>query len=70
MIVAIAACITGAALTLAPSLAIAAVGLAIEASGLFVAQTCANSFLRDAAPAAAASRPPACISVAITLAER
>ena len=50
MIVAIAACITGAALTLAPSLAIAATGLAIEASGLFVAQTCANSFLRDAAP--------------------
>jgi YNFM family putative membrane transporter len=51
MIAAIAACITGAALTLAPSLAIVAAGLAIEASGVFVAQTCANSFLRDAAPA-------------------
>jgi predicted MFS family arabinose efflux permease len=51
MIAAIAACITGAALTLAPSLVIAATGLAIEASGVFVAQTCANSFLRDAAPA-------------------
>ena len=51
MIAAIAACITGAALTLAPSLAVVAAGLAIEASGVFVAQTCANSFLRDAAPA-------------------
>ncbi len=51
MIAAIAACITGAALTLAPSLVIVAAGLAIEASGVFVAQTCANSFLRDAAPA-------------------
>jgi YNFM family putative membrane transporter len=51
MIAAIAACITGAALTLAPSLVVVAAGLAIEASGVFVAQTCANSFLRDAAPA-------------------
>jgi MFS transporter, YNFM family, putative membrane transport protein len=51
MIAAIAACITGAALTLAPSLMVVAAGLAIEASGVFVAQTCANSFLRDAAPA-------------------
>jgi MFS transporter, YNFM family, putative membrane transport protein len=51
MIAAIAACITGATLTLVPSLIVAAVGLAIEASGVFVAQTCANSFLRDAAPA-------------------
>ena len=51
MIAAIAACIAGAALTLVPSLAVAATGLAIEASGVFVAQTCANSFLRDAAPA-------------------
>ena len=51
MIAAIAACLTGATLTLAPSLLIVAAGLAIEASGVFVAQTCANSFLRDAAPA-------------------
>lgn len=51
MIAAIAACITGVMLTLAPSLVIVALGLAIEASGVFVAQTCANSFLRDAAPA-------------------
>jgi predicted MFS family arabinose efflux permease len=51
MITAIAACITGAALTLASSLVVAALGLAILASGVFVAQTCANSFLRDAAPA-------------------
>jgi YNFM family putative membrane transporter len=53
MITAIAACLTGAALTLAPSVVIAALGLAILASGVFVAQTCANSFLRDAAPAGA-----------------
>jgi YNFM family putative membrane transporter len=38
-------------LTLVPSLAIVAAGLALAASGVFVAQTCANSFLRDAAPA-------------------
>ena len=51
MLAAIAACMTGVALTLAPSLAIVATGLAVAASGVFVAQTCANSFLRDAAPA-------------------
>ncbi len=51
MIVAIAACVTGVALTLLPALPVAAVGLAVAASGVFVAQTCANSFLRDAAPA-------------------
>ncbi len=50
MFAAIAACVAGVALTLAPSLAIVAAGLAIAASGVFVAQTCANSFLRDAAP--------------------
>jgi YNFM family putative membrane transporter len=51
MIAAIAACLTGVMLTLAPSLVLVAAGLAIESSGVFVAQTCANSFLRDAAPA-------------------
>jgi predicted MFS family arabinose efflux permease len=51
MIAAITACILGVLLTLTPSLVMVAAGLAIEASGVFVAQTCANSFLRDAAPA-------------------
>ena len=51
MVTAIAFCMTGVVLTLIPSLWIVAVGLAIAASGVFVAQTCANSFLRDAAPA-------------------
>jgi MFS family permease len=32
-------------------LSVVALGLAITGSGVFVAQTCANSFLRDAAPA-------------------
>jgi predicted MFS family arabinose efflux permease len=51
MFAAIAACMTGVALTLVPSLATVTAGLALAASGVFVAQTCANSFLRDAAPA-------------------
>ncbi len=51
MMAAIAACASGVVITLVPSLWIVAVGLAITASGVFVAQTCANSFLRDAAPA-------------------
>jgi MFS transporter, YNFM family, putative membrane transport protein len=51
MIVALAACIAGLSLTLAPSLMIVTVGLAMEASGIFVAHACANSFLRDAVPA-------------------
>jgi YNFM family putative membrane transporter len=51
MLAAIAACMAGVALTLVPHLGIVAVALAIAASGVFVAQTCANSFLRDAAPA-------------------
>jgi predicted MFS family arabinose efflux permease len=51
MIAAIAACIAGVTLTMVPSLVMVAAGLAIAASGVFVAQTCANSFLRDAAPA-------------------
>jgi MFS transporter, YNFM family, putative membrane transport protein len=51
MLVALATCIAGLTLTLAPSLVIVTAGLAIEASGIFVAHACANSFLRDAAPA-------------------
>jgi YNFM family putative membrane transporter len=51
MIAAIACCMTGVLVTLVPSLWIAALGLAFAGSGVFIAQTCANSFLRDAAPA-------------------
>ena len=50
MLAAIAFCLTGLALTLVPSVAIVAVGLAVLSSGVFIAQTCANSFIRDAAP--------------------
>ena len=42
-------CLVGVALTLAPSLAVVALGLALTGAGVFIAQTCANSFLRDAA---------------------
>jgi YNFM family putative membrane transporter len=31
-------------------LVVVAIGLAFASSGVFIAQTCANSFLRDAAP--------------------
>lgn len=51
MLASIAACMAGVGLTLISSLLVVAVGLAIAGSGVFVAQTCANSFLRDAAPA-------------------
>ena len=51
MISAVVACMAGVGLTLLPGLPIVALGLAVAASGVFVAQTCANSFLRDAAPA-------------------
>jgi YNFM family putative membrane transporter len=50
---AIALCIGGVALTLVHSLAAVALGLAICSSGVFIAQTCANSFLREAAPSGA-----------------
>ena len=51
MLAAIALSMTGVGLTLVPSLFVVALGLAAAGSGVFVAQTCANSFLRDAAPA-------------------
>ena len=51
MLFAISLCITGTALTLIHSLAVIGIGLAITSSGVFIAQICANSFLRDAAPA-------------------
>ncbi len=50
MLIAIASCVTGVALTLAPMVWVVATGLALVGSGVFLAQTCANSFLRDAAP--------------------
>ena len=51
MVAACILCLTGITLTLIHSLTIVAVGLAVCSSGVFIAQTCANSFLRDAAPA-------------------
>ena len=48
---AITLCIGGTLLTLAPSLVAVGIGLSLASSGVFIAQTCANSFLRDAAPA-------------------
>ncbi|QMV18572.1 MFS transporter [Granulicella sp. 5B5] len=51
MVFAVLLCITGVALTLIHALAFVALGLAVCSSGVFIAQTCANSFLRDAAPA-------------------
>lgn len=41
----------GVACTLIPSLIAVGIGLSLTSSGVFIAQTCANSFLRDAAPA-------------------
>lgn len=51
IVAAIILCITGVALTLFHSLPAVALGLAVLSSGVFITQTCANSFLRDAAPA-------------------
>ena len=51
MVGAAGVCLGGVLLTLAPSLAVIAMGLALASSGVFLAQTCANSFLRDSAPA-------------------
>jgi predicted MFS family arabinose efflux permease len=50
MVAAISLCIAGVILTLAPSLVAVGLGLAAASSGVFVAQTCASSFLREAAP--------------------
>jgi MFS transporter, YNFM family, putative membrane transport protein len=51
VLAAIAAGLIGVVATLSHSLLLVAVGLALVGSSIFVAQTCANSFLRDAAPA-------------------
>jgi predicted MFS family arabinose efflux permease len=53
MLGAVGLCITGTLLTLVPSLIVVAIGLSLASSGIFIAQTCANSFLRDAAAAGA-----------------
>jgi MFS family permease len=53
MLGAIALCLSGIVLTLIPSLVAVAVGLSVASAGVFIAQTCANSFLRDAAPGGA-----------------
>ncbi len=50
ILAAIALSLAGLALTLFPSLPMVAAGLALVGSGVFIAQVCANSFLRDAAP--------------------
>ena len=50
MVGAICLCLAGVGCTLIPSLVAVGVGLSLTSSGVFIAQTCANSFLRDAAP--------------------
>lgn len=50
MLGAIMLCLVGVTITLIPSLLAVGAGLAIASAGVFIAQTCANSFLRDAAP--------------------
>ncbi len=51
LVAAVGLCLAGVALTLVPSLVVVSIGLALASSGVFISQTCANSFLRDAAPA-------------------
>lgn len=47
---AVALCLSGVAITLMPSLVVIGIGLSLASSGVFISQTCTNSFLRDAAP--------------------
>jgi predicted MFS family arabinose efflux permease len=51
MLFAVATSLSGVLITLIHSLLFVGIGLALAGSGVFIAQTCANSFLRDAAPA-------------------
>jgi YNFM family putative membrane transporter len=51
MLAAVGLCLGGLGFTLVHTLFFVALGLALASSGVFIAQTCANSFLRDAAPA-------------------
>jgi YNFM family putative membrane transporter len=53
MLGAITLCLLGVLVTLIPSVLMVALGLSIASAGVFIAQTCANSFLRDAAPGGA-----------------
>ena len=48
MLLSILVCLVGVGLTLVPSMLAVGFGLAIASSGVFISQTCANSFLRDA----------------------
>jgi len=51
MLAAIGLALMGVVIKLTPSLLLVGVGLALTGAGVFIAQTCANSFMRDAAPA-------------------
>jgi predicted MFS family arabinose efflux permease len=51
MLWAVGLCVLGVLVTLLPSLIAVGIGLSLASSGVFISQTCANSFLRDAAPA-------------------
>ena len=50
LISALALGVLGVAATLLPSLTVIIIGLALACSGVFISQTCTNSFLREAAP--------------------
>ena len=50
MLIAVSLCVAGILLTLVPTVWMVAIGLALTGAGVFIAQVCANSFLRDAAP--------------------
>jgi YNFM family putative membrane transporter len=50
LLAAISLSFVGTIITVFPSLLMVGIGLALVGSGVFIAQTCANSFLRDAAP--------------------
>ena len=51
MLASIGLSLIGVVITMLPSLLLVGFGLAMTGAGVFIAQTCANSFLRDAAPA-------------------
>jgi predicted MFS family arabinose efflux permease len=50
LINALALGLLGVAVTLLPSLSIIIIGLSLACSGVFISQTCTNSFLQEAAP--------------------
>jgi YNFM family putative membrane transporter len=51
MLASIGIALVGVLITMLPSLLVVGIGLAMTGAGVFIAQTCANSFIRDAAPA-------------------